>query len=273
LQASENAPDCAGKLDQGFQFLRTAQLADGSWSASPEVTSGCWVTSLACIVLPADAHAAVSSGLKWLCDDWPRDSAPWRRFLARFSFERKISAQDDSLQGWGWTPHTSSWVEPTSFALILLDHTPREMWPQAADRRREMARRMLYDRMCPGGGWNCGNPMVYGVAGEPLIVPTVWALLAIRDDPNRAEFAMSLDWLAKNIDDARGAGSLAQARVCLEICGRKWPTKGATLADFYRRNDFLRSVPVAAWSCLASCQQHDWLTSGTPEKFAEHAKA
>ena len=28
---------------------------------------------------------------------------------------------------------------------------------------------MLYDRMCPGGGWNCGNPKVYGVAGEPLV--------------------------------------------------------------------------------------------------------
>ena len=47
---------------------------------------------------------------------------------------------------------------------------------------------MLYDRMCPGGGWNCGNPMVYGVPGEALIVPTVWALLALRDEPKKTEF-------------------------------------------------------------------------------------
>jgi hypothetical protein len=275
LQAFENAPASTRKLDRGFQFLRAVQLADGSWSASPEVTSGCWVTSLACWVLLADAHAhaAVSSGLKWLCDDWPRDSAPWRRFLARFSSERKIAAQNDSLRGWGWTPRTSSWVEPTSFALILLDQASREMWPQVAEQRRELARRMLYDRMCPGGGWNCGNPMVYGVAGVPLIVPTVWALLALRDEPNRPECAMSLDWLAKNMKDTCGAGSLALARICLEICGRKWPTKGAALGDFYRRNEFLQSVPVAAWSCLASCKQHEWLTGGIRERFAEYAKA
>jgi hypothetical protein len=274
LQASDNAAASVGKLDRGFQFLREAQLAAGSWAASPEMTTGCWVTSLACCVLTADAssHDAVAAGLKWLCDDWPRDSAPWRRLLARFSSEHKISAQDDSLRGWGWTPRTSSWVEPTSFALLLLARAPREAWPSGAEQRRELARRMLYDRMCPGGGWNCGNPMVYGVAGAPLIVPTVWALLALRDDPNRAEFAISLDWLAKNIDDARGAGSLALARICLEICGRKWPTKAAALANFYRRNEFLQSVPVAAWSCLASCTQYDWLTGGIPERFAEHAK-
>ena len=274
LGVAENAPASRRILDRGFQFLRAAQLADGSWAAAPEVTTGCWVTSLACWVLLADAHAhqAVSAGLKWLCDDWPRDSTPWRRLIARFSAGHKISTQNDSLRGWGWTPRTSSWVEPTSFALILLARTPREMCPPGADQRRELARRMLYDRMCPGGGWNCGNPMVYGVPGEPLIVPTVWALLALRDEPNRPEFAMSLDWLANNIDDARGAGSLALARTCLEICGRKWPARGAALADFYRRNEFLYSVPVAAWSCLASSKHQDWLTNGIQERFAEHAK-
>ena len=137
-----DASDSAGIRDRGFQFLRAAQLADGSWAASPDVTTGCWVTSLACWVLLADAHAqqAVAAGLKWLCDDWPRDSAPWRRLLARFSSEHKISAQNDSLRGWGWTPGTSSWVEPTSFALILLARAPREAWPPGADRRRELAK-------------------------------------------------------------------------------------------------------------------------------------
>jgi hypothetical protein len=274
LQASENAPAPVEELGRGFQFLRAAQLADGSWSASPEVTSGCWVTSLACCVLLADAHAdeAIAAGLKWLCDDWPRDSAPWRRFLARLSSEGKISAQNDSYRGWGWTPRTSSWVEPTSYALILLARVPREAWPSGAERRRELARRMLYDRMCPGGGWNCGNPMVYGVAGEPLIVPTVWALLALRDEPTRPEFVMSLDWLEKNVKDVRGAGSRALARIGLEICGRKWPTTGATFADFYSRNEFLQSVAVAAWACLALSDQREWLTTSVPERLPEYAK-
>jgi prenyltransferase/squalene oxidase-like repeat protein len=267
LQALDTPPISAEILDREFQFLRAAQLADGSWPASPEVTTGCWVTSLACWVLATDARAneAVAAGLKWLRNDWPRDSSPWRRLLGRFSSGRKISAQNDSYRGWGWTPRTSSWVEPTSFALILLAKFPAEALPKDMERRRDLARRMLYDRMCPGGGWNCGNPMVYGVAGEPLIVPTVWALLALRDDPNRPEFAMSLDWLEKNIENARGAGSLAQARICLEVCGRKWPATAATSADFYARNEFLQSVSVAAWTILACCKKHDWLTGRNRE--------
>lgn len=277
LLALDNASNASGIRDRGFQFLRTAQLADGSWPTSPEVTTGSWVTSLACWVLSADAQAqqAVSAGLKWLCDDWPRDNTPWRRVLARFSSEPKISAQNDSLRGWGWTPRTSSWVEPTSFALILLSRTPREMLPQGADHRRELARRMLYDRMCPGGGWNCGNPMVYGVAGEALIVPTVWALLALRDEPNKTEFLMSLDWLQKNVQNVRSPGSHALARTGLETCGRKWPATAATFANFHSRNEFLQSVPVAAWTCLATCQQRDWLSGAmpVPERFPEYAKA
>jgi hypothetical protein len=275
LQASDDTSDSAGIRDRGFQFLRAAQLADGSWAASPEVTTGCWVSSLACWVLLADAQAqqALAAGLKWLCEDWPRDSASWRRLLARFSSEHKISAQNDSLRGWGWTPRTSSWVEPTSFALILLTRVPKEARPPVADRRRELARRMLCNRMCPGGGWNCGNPMVYGVAGEALIVPTVWALLALRDEPNRTEFVMSLDWLEKNVQDVRSAGSHALARIGLEACGRKRPTTAATFADFYSRNEFLQSVPVAAWTCLAACKQHEWLSGGMTEGFPEYAKA
>lgn len=275
LQASGDTPVSAGILERGFQFLREGQLADGSWAASPEVKTGCWVTSLACWALTADAPARqqVDAGLKWLCEDWPRDSAPWRRLLARFSSEHRISAQNDSLRGWGWTPRTSSWVEPTSCALLLLARVPKEAQPPGADRRRELARRMLYDRMCPGGGWNCGNPMVYGVAGEALIVPTVLALLALRDEPDRTEFRMSLDWLEKNVRDIRSAGSCALARIGLEACGRKWPANTATFADFYSRNEFLQSVPVAAWTCLAACNQQEWLSGGMTEGFPEYAKA
>ena len=99
-----------------------------------------------------------------------------------------------SYRGWGWTPGTSSWVEPTSFALLALERSrSRRSCHPTANRRRELATAMLYDRMCPGGGWNCGNPRVYGVAGEPLVVPTVWALLALRAQSARRENTESLD--------------------------------------------------------------------------------
>jgi hypothetical protein len=255
--------------DRGFQFLRGTQLPDGSWPATPEEKIGCWVTSLACSVLLGDKGSAraVAAGLTWLCDDWPRDSTLWRRLLTRVSSQRHIFPIDDSLRGWGWTPRTSSWVEPTSFALLALEQSPSDLLPSGTKRRRQLARAMLYDRMCPGGGWNCGNPRVYGVAGEPLVVPTAWALLALRDHPERAENMMSLDWLENGVSHIHGAGSLALARICLETYGRSWPTGAPEPRDFHRKNEFLQSVQVTAWTCLALDSRRPWLTPARGKRF------
>jgi hypothetical protein len=260
LRESSNREAEVG-IPRGLQFLRAAQLADGSWPSTPEEKSGCWVTSLGCWVLlsAADSSGAATAGIKWLCQDWPGDTTPWRRFLARFSTQRELHPVNRSYRGWGWTPGTSSWVEPTSFALISLDQASRNKLPPEASRRRELATAMLYDRMSPGGGWNCGNPMVYGVAGEPLVIPTVWALIALRHNPTRPENVMSLDWLERNIANIGSAGSLALARICMETYGRKWPADAATLSDLYERNQFLESVPVAAWSCLTMSVRSHWL--------------
>ncbi len=249
-------------VTRGFRFLRGAQLPDGSWPSAPEAKIGCWVTSLACWVLLAekDSSDAVAAGLSWFCGDWPLDSAPWARLLRRLSSQRHFFPQNGSLRGWGWTPRTSSWVEPTSFALLALQMSPKELLPRVAKRRQQLAENLLLDRMCPGGGWNCGNPLVYGVAGEPLVIPTAWALLALRNHPDRPENRKSLEWLERNIAEIQGPGSLALARICLECYGRSLPASTPDLRDFYRKNEFLRSTQVAAWVCLALSGGKDWLT-------------
>jgi len=255
LQALSGAalPDDLAAVARGIGYLRGAQLPDGSWSSTPAQTKGCWVTALACLTLFADEDSApkVETGLKWLCDDWPRDSAPWRRLLARFSPKRKLLPLNSALRGWGWTPRTSSWVEPTAFALLALQKSPRKLLGIGAERRRLLGEAMLYDRMCPGGGWNCGNPMVYGVAGEPLIVPTSLALLALRAYPERSENVMSLEWLASSVAGAESAASLALGKICLEAYGRDCPTGRTSLEEIHGNNGFLGSVPVAAWIQLA----------------------
>jgi hypothetical protein len=254
-------PEKSERIACGFRFLLGGQLPDGSWPSAPEETVGCWVTSLACWVLLADSESSkpVGAGINWFCEDWPRDSTLWRRLLRRFSSQRRISAQNDSLRGWGWTPRTSSWVEPTSFALLALQMSPREFLPRSAARRQELAEDLLCDRMCPGGGWNCGNPLVYGVAGEPLVIPTAWALLALRNRPDRPESLLSLEWLEKSLPNVHGPGSLALARICLESYGRNWPANMPDLRDFYRKNEFLRNIQVTAWACLALSPRNTWL--------------
>ena len=206
----------------------------------------------------------MARGLRWLCADWPQDSTPWRRLLAKFALEQHGSPINNAYRGWGWTPGTSSWVEPTSFALLALERAPQGIRPRSAKQRRGLAEAMLYDRMCAGGGWNCGNSSVYGVAGEPLIVPTTVALLALRAYPQRAENRASLEWLEREVGSIQAVGSLALAHITVEAYGHEWPSKAPRFSDLYEKSGSLRSVQVVAWMCLALSAQ-DWLAAGRGE--------
>jgi hypothetical protein len=264
LQTHENVKE---RVSQGVQFLRASQLSDGSWPAAPAQQTGCWVTSLACWALLAakDSSGAAETGLHWLCDDWPKDSAPWRRVIARFFRKDKVIVRhNDSFRGWGWTPRTASWVEPTSFALIAISQCPPEILPRNVLRRRHLAKFLLYDRMCPGGGWNCGNPRTYGVAGESLIIPTVWALIALRNQ-HGPEVEASLAWLEKNLLNIRSGASLALARICLETFGRRVPIREQDIRAAFDNNEFLENIPVTAWASLACNTRPHWLAADTPE--------
>ena len=101
--------------------------------------------------------------------------------------------------------------------------------------------------------------MVYGVPGDPLVEPTVWALLALRDEPNRHENLMSLGWLEKNLSRILSARSMALAKICWEAYGRNWPTNLPRLQELYAKNEFLDSLPAMAWSCLALSSTQNWL--------------
>jgi hypothetical protein len=258
---------------EGLRFLTAAQLPDGSWPSTTKQHTGCWVTSLACWIL-RDVHdekyrTAIASGLRWVCGDWPKDSSWWRRGLRRFSSGGQHLNHDDHARGWGWTPGTSSWVEPTAFALLALEGHDADVLPNSAKKRRKLGEALLYDRMCPGGGWNCGNPEVYGVVGDPLVIPTSWALLALRAHPERRENKDSLAWLGRVFSNLSGPGSFALARLCLAVYNHKPPAVVTSSNDYYARNELLRSIPVAAWMTLAFSDSRKWL-NGDSATWAKH---
>jgi hypothetical protein len=245
---------------RGLDFLQNTQLDDGSWPAAPGQETGCWVTSLACLALRVRLQASerVALGLRWLADEWPGDSGLRWRLMRWLAAKDHVLAQNDSYCGWSWTPRTASWVEPTSYALLALRGSPANRLPGIA-RRLQLAEEMLYDRMCPGGGWNCGNPRVYGVPGEPQVGPTVWALLALRGNSDRSEIKQSLDWLGKNWSQVPSAASLALASIALDVWGRNNPLAGSSLRRLYSSDEIPGSVPVVAWSALAMSTERNWL--------------
>jgi hypothetical protein len=262
-------------LTRAIEYLRRKQLADGSWPANDGMESGGWVTSLACGVLadyeeqsrPADnrnareIQNALQAGLQWLCDDYPRDSGGWQKFLKKLRPNKNFVEQSDEFRGWGWTPRTSSWVEPTAFALMALTYAETGTPPaleKAIAERRKLAIGLLYDRMCPRGGWNCGNPRVYGVDGDPLVLPTCWALLALRDEPEHVNRSLSLAWLRNEFGKIESAGSLAMARITLESYGMALPEAKRSLLEWSGDELAEQGMHVAAWVSLALNPERAW---------------
>lgn len=247
----------------GSQWLRNAQLAEGAWPAADGKRPGCWVTALACLALlrtSSPSDNAVAKGLKWICGTWPAEGNTWWRLRQRLHRKiENVAQQDHSLRGWGWTPDTASWVEPTALSLLLLQEVAEGFYPPEAKKRVELGEKMLYNRACPGGGWNAGNPLVYGVPGLPRFGPTVWALLALRNYQDRTTNVESIEWLERNYQDIKGPGSLALAHLCLKVYGRETTPLESRLHSFYLNSHFLQSVPVSAWASLALGAVPDWL--------------
>jgi len=233
-------------------WLLQAQRTDGSWPPFPGLPQGCWATSVAseALYLQGGAQKAVERGLHWLLHEWPAEGTVWRR-LCHALFHSRVVGQDDSLRGWNWTPGTASWVEPTAHVLLFLRSLPPPMLPPLASKRRQLAERMLFDRMCPGGGWNSGNPLVYGVAGVPRLGPTAWALLALGGYAERTEIQRSLDWLEGVYHTIHGPASLALAHRCLTAYGRRVPPLAPALDELYSTNHFFDNVLTIAWVMLA----------------------
>jgi hypothetical protein len=245
----------------GVCWLRYVQLPDGAWPAIVGQQQGCWVTALACLVLYAygESSEQLSRGIQQLCDSWPAEGGYWWRFRERVMKRGIVVHQDSSLRGWSWTPGTASWVEPTSYALLALRHVPEEMLSRGVEKRRYLGESMLYDRMCPGGGWNNGNPLIYGVGGVPRVGPTVWALLALQDYRHRPENQASLDWLEHEYPNIQGPGSLALAHLCLQVYDRPAPALGPRLWDLCMNNRFFHDIMVMAWAAVALSPVRHWL--------------
>jgi hypothetical protein len=234
------------------KWLEDAQNADGSWPTRPDTGEGNWTTALAGLALVAakGAHAAIAGAGRWIVRSESGEGG-LRMRLGKLLGRKKVVEQDFSLRGWSWTPGTSSWVEPTSVALLFLHCLPANLAPAEADTRRQMGEAMLYDRMCPTGGWNLGNPKVYGVAGIPQVGPTAWALMALQGNAEREENRRGLDWLAANAQTMSGPTSLALANMALEANGRQADSLDARLTLQFQAQGFLDNVLAFAQAAFA----------------------
>ena len=244
-----------GKTVLGLrEALLRLRNADGGWGYYPGKSSRLEPTCWALLALAREAGAPLEiSPLQkwprdagWLVDaagapinyafnafaaltllqhpDGPPLAAPVAAQLLRAKGVRLEQAtqlrQDNSLQAWPWIDQTFSWVEPTSWCLLLLKKL-RQVQPSAsnpdANERIAVGERMLIDRACKTGGWNYGGSNVYGQELWAYVPTTALGLLAMQDRRDDPVVTRSLHFLQKDIGTERSAPALALALVCLRV--------------------------------------------------------
>jgi hypothetical protein len=235
------------KLTRATQALLGLQNADGSWPAfTGDEPEGCWTTALSVLSLMETRQATkhMASGVQWLLNARGREANWLWRWKLR-TFDNKVQF-DPAKFGWSWVSGTTSWVIPTAFALIALQQARQRGYDCSArlTERVDIGASMLLDRMCPGGGWNSGNGVAFGVALAPHIDATSIALLALIGHEEKAGVQRSLYWLLNRLAGCLSPYSLAWGVLAIAAYRRICPDARESLRD--RAEELMRLTENAA---------------------------
>ena len=197
------------------RWLASIRSPDGSLGVSADLPGPGWPTPLAMLLWAAlgGFEAERSAALGWLIG------------LEGGTVSRNPGdpmGHDTTIVGWPWVSGTHSWVEPTAMGLLAMAREGKVHHPRAVD-----GARLLVDRAVPGGGWNLGNPIVFGKSLRPFPGPSGLALLALAKVGAPSEVVEpALDYLREAL-----AGTLAPASLGWGWLGlRAWraePAEGA----------------------------------------------
>ena len=202
--------------------LASTRNADGSVGVVADLPGPGWPTPFALLLWSALGRfeAERAAAIDWLLG---------------IAGTTKAHVQDDPLGhdgtivGWPWIAGTHSWVEPTAQALLALAKEGRVGHPRALD-----GVRLLVDRAIPSGGWNLGNPVVFGTALRPLPGPTGLALLALAATRRRSEAVdAALGYLREALAGTLAPISLGWGLLGLRAWGAEPPEAASWLGSAF----------------------------------------
>ena len=260
LALGSQAPDAR---QHAQAFLLRAQNPNGSWPVfAGDDQDGSWLTSLVAITLQDKVSAipARVKGVHWLLRSAGRESNWFWKWKFRTA-DRHVRFDPDKF-GWPWFPDTVSWVVPTAFAILALNHLPCSCKGFDLVRSRvDRAIAMLVDRGCPRGGWNAGNGVVYGAALRPHPDDTAIALLALRNRPYHPVVETALTYLERTAPTLTAAWSLAWAVLALAAHRRSITLLRRALLDL---TDFahVEDTSTLALVCLALAHEQALVNFG-----------
>jgi hypothetical protein len=226
--------DAGHELEETLVFVEKLQANDGGWPAfvGDEQRSS-WTTALAAftLMITGRSSAQIERAVGCLLESKGREANWFWRW--KFQNVDKEVKFDPAKYGWSWLPGTTSWVVPTAMSLIALRKVMRAGVVPAhlLIDRISVGTAMLLDRMCPGGGWNAGNSMAFGVSYAPHVDATSIALLALRGFEDAPGVWNSLSWLETRVAGCRSLYSLAWGLLALAA----YSDRGTKAAQTLRR--------------------------------------
>jgi hypothetical protein len=237
---------------RGLRFLESCQNADGSWPGFEGDDEGSWVTALAVItIIRAGGHwESVQRGCQWLLGTRGQEShwlAKWRYWF----FDNKVLF-DPNKYGWPWTVGAASWVVPTSYSLIALRLAFGCCLTNSSRQRLDLGTAMLLDRVCPGGGWNAGNGVAFGVPLEPHADATSLALISLLPHRDHPTVQVSLSWLRNRWQALHSVSSICWAAMALATYGFDTNLAVDKLADMATREKATNEAEAVSLCVLAS---------------------
>jgi len=153
------------------QWLAEIQRADGAVGMTVGQEEPNWPTGLAMLAWCAIDRLGGTTDFR----DCAERAAAWSLAARGEPSPRSaLIGHDTTLVGWSWAAATHSWLEPTCFFTMGLAAAGYGEHP----RTRE-GRRLVLDRLLPGGGANYGNTMVMGQELLPHVQPSGVAMLAL----------------------------------------------------------------------------------------------
>jgi hypothetical protein len=189
------------KVATGLEFLTHLQTPSGAIPTTTRTPLATWPTALALIAWSSDRAGSTSQFEAHR--QRALDSILDVRGLT-FASDPRIYGHNTQLSAWPWIEGTHTWVEPTAYVMIALRIAHYSDHP-----RFQEAVEVLRDRAIAGGGWNYGNPKMFGAALRPFIATTGLGLVALAEQPRDEIIDDAISHLQKELPSVRAPTSLA----------------------------------------------------------------